>query len=41
MSPAISATTARVSGFPRVSGDEPPSIDAGRVIAQFSPRERG
>ena len=29
------------TGFPRVSGDEPPTKTRGCVIAWFSPRERG
>ena len=30
-----------VSGFPRVSGDEPPILDSTEVYSGFSPRERG
>ena len=41
MSPAISATTARVSGFPRVSGDEPGHLGVTADREPFSPRERG
>ena len=28
-------------GFPRVSGDEPPILDATEIYSGFSPRERG
>ena len=28
-------------GFPRVSGDEPNISGAGRIMSEFSPRERG
>ena len=28
-------------GFPRVSGDEPWAVEAGKTYTLFSPRERG
>ena len=41
MSP-INALSARYEiGFPRVSGDEPLSVDLNLSVASFSPRERG
>ena len=41
MSPCHLPDSARSSGFPRVSGDEPALGMQGEQIQQFSPRERG
>ena len=30
-----------ITGFPRVSGDEPSAADAYKQLGGFSPRERG
>ena len=41
MSPIQDLQVVLVHGFPRVSGDEPPT-EAAKVLAKaFSPRERG
>ena len=41
MSPTTGYLQAPGVCFPRVSGDEPPAITAGRMKIAFSPRERG
>ena len=41
MSLADAALLAAITGFPRVSGDEPGTWAAKRVGVSFSPRERG
>ena len=41
MSRMRSAATARMSGFPRVSGDEPRVSVLSEADHAFSPRERG
>ena len=41
MSRSAALLTRCLEGFPRVSGDEPPAITAGRMKIAFSPRERG
>ena len=41
MSPDEGRARTVLGGFPRVSGDEPPSNTIGTVNAKFSPRERG
>ena len=35
------APVRRVSGFPRVSGDEPLALISPELAPEFSPRERG
>ena len=41
MSPVAGGQTVAISGFPRVSGDEPEIEVIGLFGKQFSPRERG
>ena len=41
MSRAADVLIARHSGFPRVSGDEPPTATDAELTPVFSPRERG
>ena len=41
MSPKPLGAISVEDGFPRVSGDEPPGVDMGRLQMTFSPRERG
>ena len=41
MSPQPAKPLTPAQGFPRVSGDEPPSPAATAQAAPFSPRERG
>ena len=41
MSPMSWASGEVTSRFPRVSGDEPSSLDTSMRIDAFSPRERG
>ena len=41
MSPHADVIVNSISGFPRVSGDEPILDAAARAGATFSPRERG
>ena len=41
MSPAWPASASAVTGFPRVSGDEPEGADSTPSPSMFSPRERG
>ena len=41
MSPAAAEEAAVVRRFPRVSGDEPASVNSTVVGSMFSPRERG
>ena len=41
MSRASSIARLFTSGFPRVSGDEPPNRQTERTETMFSPRERG
>ena len=41
MSPRTDFIVNPISGFPRVSGDEPILSDLGMRRDQFSPRERG
>ena len=41
MSPTLGVPFAPISGFPRVSGDEPGSSLTYQNINEFSPRERG
>ena len=41
MSPAPMWIALVASGFPRVSGDEPPATHALILGVEFSPRERG
>ena len=41
MSLGLAAIVALSAGFPRVSGDEPPSISSEAGDEKFSPRERG
>ena len=41
MSPTVGATTPVLSGFPRVSGDEPEWFAHVPGFNAFSPRERG
>ena len=41
MSPCRKGDQVAISGFPRVSGDEPVGKDIPFVFAPFSPRERG
>ena len=41
MSPHALLTRGSLSGFPRVSGDEPQLADAIPGASGFSPRERG
>ena len=41
MSPGMSARKIRLTGFPRVSGDEPALAPREAGMRQFSPRERG
>ena len=41
MSRVIMTGIARAFGFPRVSGDEPPSRPTLYAYRSFSPRERG
>ena len=41
MSPKRARRTVTIPGFPRVSGDEPGSVDEGFAQILFSPRERG
>ena len=41
MSPAMKKAKATATGFPRVSGDEPPPRSRPSGLAAFSPRERG
>ena len=41
MSPATDETVVDMTGFPRVSGDEPLEDLTGETSVMFSPRERG
>ena len=41
MSPGRTALEILVIGFPRVSGDEPVTVNGRAVVGVFSPRERG
>ena len=41
MSPVVESTAGPVTGFPRVSGDEPLTTENWNQLAEFSPRERG
>ena len=41
MSPRADTASAWPAGFPRVSGDEPPTGVVILQASQFSPRERG
>ena len=41
MSPRTAIYTGVITGFPRVSGDEPSSLVISRMVWVFSPRERG
>ena len=41
MSPVRQIDVCAVTGFPRVSGDEPVQIRATALMTEFSPRERG
>ena len=41
MSLALICSSVKLSGFPRVSGDEPVAVDVAASLATFSPRERG
>ena len=41
MSPIMTTPELPEFGFPRVSGDEPPSNHAATSTIPFSPRERG
>ena len=41
MSPKMSTTVTYITGFPRVSGDEPRAEVNGLKLEAFSPRERG
>mgnify|MGYP006906804579 CR=1 FL=1 len=41
MSRVDDLASVQVTGFPRVSGDEPAKAEALLVREQFSPRERG
>ena len=41
MSPTLNRYSEFGGRFPRVSGDEPNISGAGRIMAEFSPRERG
>ena len=41
MSPGFESKRLPYAGFPRVSGDEPSSRTDTRLLAWFSPRERG
>ena len=41
MSPASHAAVICAQGFPRVSGDEPPTGLIDLIESAFSPRERG
>ena len=41
MSRLLPLVCVSVSGFPRVSGDEPAAMDANPIGLMFSPRERG
>ena len=41
MSPFLATLGTMEKGFPRVSGDEPPSAQVTHIAVLFSPRERG
>ena len=41
MSPSQGVPLMSLSGFPRVSGDEPAPDDVWAALRAFSPRERG
>ena len=41
MSRLSACPTCGAVGFPRVSGDEPPTLPAPPTFNKFSPRERG
>ena len=41
MSPTGATADTMGLSFPRVSGDEPAARSAKRLLAEFSPRERG
>ena len=41
MSPHATPLRTELRGFPRVSGDEPESVQGQGLIGKFSPRERG
>ena len=41
MSPSLAKHLDALTGFPRVSGDEPDATQPGCRTNQFSPRERG
>ena len=41
MSRLLPLVCVSVSGFPRVSGDEPYNVEQASALYKFSPRERG
>ena len=41
MSPGPESCRPKTGSFPRVSGDEPHTTEAGLGLVKFSPRERG
>ena len=41
MSPSLAKHLDALTGFPRVSGDEPVTTSLSLVSGEFSPRERG